>query len=102
MSMIEAMSAGLVPVVHTNESFKELIDSSPVGTVTDFADPPAAARTIRRELDGLSPESRRAAMAFANRFAWRTHAERTVGYYQQALATAERRWHAPFWRPRSA
>lgn len=102
MSMIEAMSAGLVPVVQANESFRELMSSSPVGALADFGDPPAAAQAIRAELDGLSIEARRAAIAFANRFSWRTHAERTLGYYQQALAHADRRWHAPFWRTRSA
>jgi alpha-1,3-mannosyltransferase len=102
MSMIEAMSAGLVPVVQPNPSFEELIGSSPVGVTVDFADPPAAARAIRAELAQLTLDRRRAAVAFANRFSWRTHAERTVSYYHQALAHADRRWHAPFWRPRSA
>lgn len=102
MSMIESMSAGLVPVVQPNESFEELMRASPVGSLVDFGDPPAAARAIRGELDRLNEDTRRAAMAFANRFSWRSHAERTLGYYEQALAHADRRWRAPFWRPRSA
>jgi alpha-1,3-mannosyltransferase len=85
MSMIEAMSVGLVPVVEANPSFRELLLSTDVGALTHFATPHVAAAATRRELDLLSDARRARAMRFAERFSWRAHAERTLDHYVTAL-----------------
>lgn len=86
MSMIEAMSVGLIPVVEGNGSFRELIGRSPVGCIAAFASPAQAAATVRRQLDSLKAEKRRAAITFAADYSWRAHAERTLEYYGEALS----------------
>lgn len=88
MSMIEAMSVGLVPVVEGNGSFKELVGKAPVGRIAHYGAPEMAARAIRAELDGLTPERRRSAINFAGGYSWRAHAERTLDHYRSALAQA--------------
>lgn len=47
IALIEAMSAGLVPVVHPNASFTDLAARHPGIALCDFADPAAAARAVR-------------------------------------------------------
>ncbi|MBC7768293.1 MAG: glycosyltransferase family 4 protein [Phycisphaerales bacterium] len=86
MSLIEAMSVGLVPVVEANASFRELIGRSPVGRTTRFAAPGEAAGVIRAELDALSPERRQDAARYASGYSWRAHAEQTIEHYRHALA----------------
>lgn len=85
MSLIEGMSAGLVPVVAANASFAELIASAPVGRTADFANPAAAAAAVRAERDGIDRRRREKATAFAQRFAWEGHAARTAALYRRAL-----------------
>ncbi len=82
MSLIEAMSVGLVPVVQPNAAFAELIGAARVGALTDFARPSVAARTIREQLDLLDNEQRREARAFSTRFSWSGHAKRTLRLYR--------------------
>jgi alpha-1,3-mannosyltransferase len=88
MSLIEAMSVGLAPVVHPNDAFLELLEASKCGSVTDFKHPDQASHAIRRELDGLDEKQRRQAIDFSARFSWRGHAERTLELYQRARREA--------------
>lgn len=84
MSMIEAMSAGLAPVVHANPSFVELVGASRIGAIVDYRDPSAASSAIRSALDSLTPAARNTASDFAARFSWRANAERTLAAYRDA------------------
>lgn len=84
MSLIEAMSVGLVPVVQPNAAFAELIDAASVGALADFARPATAARAIRRQLDLLDDAQRKEARAFSTRFSWSGHAKRTLRLYRMA------------------
>ena len=90
MSMIEAMGVGLVPVVHPNPSFAELVGEAGVGRCADFADPPAAAAAIAEALARLGPGDRGRVRAFAERFSWRTAAARCVAEYRCLLAERRR------------
>jgi alpha-1,3-mannosyltransferase len=90
MSLIEAMSVGLVPVVQPNAAFAELIGAANVGALTDFARPNTAARAIRRQLDMLDPAQRREARAFSTRFSWSGHAKRTRRLYRMAARNSAR------------
>ena len=86
MSMIEAMGVGLVPVVHPNPSFAELVTEAGGGRTSDFTDPAAAAAAIAGTLAGIGPDDRRRARSFADRFSWHTAAARCVAEYRRLLA----------------
>ena len=64
MSLIEAMSVGLIPVVEGNPAFAEL-------------------------MDGADRSQRRRAIEFSELFSWGGHAERTLRLYRQAMAKRE-------------
>jgi alpha-1,3-mannosyltransferase len=84
MSMIEAMSVGLIPVVHANEAFVELVDAANCGALVDFTRPHAAASIIRKHLDQIDDAQRLHAAKFAERFSWSGHAEKTLALYREA------------------
>jgi alpha-1,3-mannosyltransferase len=84
MSLIEAMSVGLVPVVEANASFVELLDAAPCGACVDFSSPQMAARAMRRTLDALDEGARDAAIAHAARYSWSGHALATLDLYHRA------------------
>ncbi len=51
LSVVEAMAAGVVPVLNDIRAFRYFIDEGDNGFVTDFAQPERAAATIRRARD---------------------------------------------------
>jgi alpha-1,3-mannosyltransferase len=73
MSLIEAMSVGLIPVVEANPAFTELIDGAQCGAVTDFTRPALAARIMRHCLDNADWAQRNRTIAFSDEFSWRGH-----------------------------
>ncbi len=85
MSMLEGMSVGLVPVVHNNKSFEELVLQSGVGVLADFGNTDAAATTIAAYLPKVDQEMRAKAQEFARRFSWKGLVENTSKYYADAL-----------------
>ena len=83
---IEAMSAGLLPVLHPNEAFAALAESHPV-RLADFADPAAAAGALEAAFAALQedgPVLREALMKAARRYAWDEVAERYIEVYAAA------------------
>jgi alpha-1,3-mannosyltransferase len=86
MSLIEAMSIGLIPVVESNASFEELMARAPVGELTQFAYSASAATAIRRQIDMIDDERRSSAIEYSKRFSWEGHAERTLRLYLEARA----------------
>jgi alpha-1,3-mannosyltransferase len=84
MSMIEAMSVGLIPVVQPNLSFRTLVKNAGVGAIIDYSDPMAAAESIRLA-QTASPALRAKARTEASRYSWRGHAQRTLGLYAEQL-----------------
>ena len=83
--MLEGMSVGLVPVVHNNKSFEELVLQSGVGVLADFGNTDAAATTIAAYLPKVDQEMRAKAQEFARRFSWKGLVENTSKYYADAL-----------------
>ncbi len=83
MSLVEAMSVGLIPIVHKNASFQELIAAASVGTVTDFSDAGGAAKGMRAQIRSATGEDRERARRFAQTFAWPDLARRTVEAYHE-------------------
>lgn len=75
MSMLEAMSIGMVPYVHENESFRELVWKAKVGLSTNFALPEKAARDIAMKMKNASEDQRQIAQNFARGYSWPKLAE---------------------------
>ena len=86
MSMVEAMAVGLVPVVHANASFQELVGKAGVGKAIDFTDAAAAGSALADVLSGITADQRAQARAFADNYSWRKVAERCQEQYQELLA----------------
>ena len=92
LAVIEAMSAGCVPVLNRIPVFVRFIGEACAGALTSFADPAGAgaeiAATARRLLsDGSGAEAARAS-AYAARFGWPAVAGHWLTLYQQVLAEA--------------
>ena len=83
MSMLEAMSVGLIPFVQPNESFLELIEAGKVGSAIDFSSPGQAATLISEQMNDISMEDRQKARDFALQFSWEKLADDTVKAYRE-------------------
>lgn len=84
---IEAMSAGLTPVLSNIPPFRRLIDRSEIGfTITDTASLDASIDTLIRlheQGDRAYNERRSAAMAFSSQYAWSGVADRYLALYDK-------------------
>ena len=90
---IEAMSAGLMPVLHPNTAFADLAAKHGQVRLSDFSDPRKAADGIATgfaELERDCAGYRRAAIAAAAAYSWDQVAERYVDVYRAACG-ADRR-----------
>ena len=83
MSMLEAMSVGLIPFVQPNESFLELIAAGKVGSAVDFTNPGRAAAQISEQMNGVSMKDRQKARDFALQFSWEKLAKDTISVYRE-------------------
>lgn len=86
MSMLEASSVGLVPLVHRNKSFEELVEQSGVGLLADFNDPTAAADSVANYIPSIGSAQREKAQAFSRKFSWKSLVERTEKSYRGVRA----------------
>jgi len=81
MSMLEAMSVGLIPFVQPNESFRELIDAGQVGACVDFTQVQDAAEKIAALIPNIKPADRASAREYAAKFSWDELARNTMQDY---------------------
>ncbi|AWN49957.1 glycosyl transferase family 1 [Methylobacterium terrae] len=88
IALIEALSAGLVPVAHPNDAFAWLQGRHPSITLADFADPDAAAAAIRRAYDRLASSAILRGAEDLSEYRWSGVAARYVAVYEAALAEA--------------
>jgi alpha-1,3-mannosyltransferase len=86
MSMLEAMGAGLIPLVHNNAAFAELVEKSGVGVSTDFAKADEAAAVIQNFLSTLKAEMRERAQNFARLYSWPTLSQRIEEAYHRHVS----------------
>lgn len=73
LALIEAMSAGLLPIVHSNAAFEAFAGEHAGIRICDFADPEAAAAQIlscHGEAAGQLEEARRQAIETAGLYSW--------------------------------
>jgi len=84
---IEAMSAGLTPILSDIPPFRRLVDESGLGYLTTLEAAPAAAIAALLQLhaqgDSAYQTRRTAAMNFAQRYAWPQVADRYLALYEQ-------------------
>lgn len=88
LSMIEAMSAGLVPVVHPNTSFQSLARYHPLVRLADFSEPDLAAEAVLgswQQLIQAPSEARSGVMKSAARHSWPEAADRYAEFYRDVL-----------------
>ncbi|MGR9131344.1 glycosyltransferase family 4 protein [Rhizobium leguminosarum] len=82
---LEAMSAGLLPVLNANDAFATLAARHPVLMLADFTNPEAAATAIETAYEDLSrqPDVVRAGLLEAARgYSWDIVAERYIDLYR--------------------
>ncbi len=85
MSMLEAMSVGLIPFVYPNEAFSELIGLAKVGGTVRFDAPDVAAQSIAGMLTAVTPDQRKAAQDFAALYSWDELVKSSLESYADAL-----------------
>jgi len=90
---IEAMTAGLVPVLHPNVAYTDLAASHPEIRLCDFSDARLAADGLGSAYAMLSRDPagyRRAAIEAAAAYSWDRVADRYVDVYRAALGDSRR------------
>jgi len=88
---VEAMSAGLLPVLHENEAYRALAAQHPAIELADFSNPPAAAQAIEAAFAKLSAggdDLRRGLIGEVGRYSWEGVADRYIALYRRALPMA--------------
>jgi alpha-1,3-mannosyltransferase len=88
LAAVEALSAGLVPIVQNNAAFRSLQKRSNIVKLVDFAEPTKTAAVINGLFAALQPEHdsrRRAAFDVARSFAWPRVADLYLDLYRQIL-----------------
>ncbi|MDA0967536.1 MAG: glycosyltransferase family 4 protein [Proteobacteria bacterium] len=83
MSMLEAMSVGLIPFVQPNESFSDLVNQGNIGNCVDFTNSKKAASQINNGIEAITEEQRLAAQEFAAKFSWHELAQATIDSYKE-------------------
>lgn len=88
LAMVEAMSAGLLPVVHRNNAFSAFAKAHGSVSLADFSSPESAASAIEAEWRNLNanPDLRADTRRVASKFAWPQTAARYNNLYRMALA----------------
>jgi alpha-1,3-mannosyltransferase len=85
---VEAMSAGLLPVLHANAAFSDLAARHPDVVLADFSDVTAAARAVETAYDRLAAEGetlRAGLRAQTQAYGWNAVADHYCDVYRHAL-----------------
>lgn len=88
---VEAMSAGLMPLLHPNQAFRDLADKHGEVRLCDFDDAEAAAGAIQSAFFALASDVaayRASAMRAAQGYAWEHVADRYAGIYTEVLGVS--------------
>ncbi|QFY61714.1 glycosyltransferase family 4 protein [Rhizobium grahamii] len=86
---LEAMSAGLLPVLNANEAYKTLADRHEQISVTDFSDAATAADALDAAFERLhanAPAIRAQLLKEAGDYSWDVVADRYISVYEQLIA----------------
>lgn len=91
MTIIEGMSAGLVPIVSDIPSFEKIVSDSGIGLVTDFTDPAKLNESnhfIKESLESFEYLSS-ASREFSTKYSWERIERLFFHQYEKALGTEE-------------
>ena len=86
LSVIEGMSAGLVPILRPIPPFQRLVERTGSGLLVDMDDPFGAARQVRAFHEGAAEGGREGAIVGASGFGWTGVAARFAAEYREVLA----------------
>jgi alpha-1,3-mannosyltransferase len=88
LALIEAMSAGLIPVVHANDAFVALARKHPLIRNVDFADAAAAADAVRSAYNRLEHDVtlRQGVINASSEYGWDARSRLYDDLYLKALA----------------
>jgi alpha-1,3-mannosyltransferase len=89
LSVVEGMSAGLVPILRPIPPFKQIVERTGCGYLVDMDDPIAAALQVRKLHQEGNPARRVAAITAAARFSWTGVAARFAAEYRNLLSGGE-------------
>jgi alpha-1,3-mannosyltransferase len=93
LALVEALSAGLVPIASRIPSFETIVGEADVGHIVDFGDPERAADEMARAVREAAPrygDLRAQAMASAKRYGWQGAEERFRAAYEDILGIKRR------------
>jgi alpha-1,3-mannosyltransferase len=93
LALVEALSAGLVPIVNRIPSFEQIIAAADVGHLVDFSDTGRAAREIAAILEETGAqyaELRERAMTSVKRYGWQGVEQRFRSEYEEILGLKQR------------
>jgi alpha-1,3-mannosyltransferase len=89
LALLEAMAAGVIPVVNDIEAFREVITDGRNGFLVDYAQPVVAAQTLIQAMSLPNAEAMRAAaQSTAARFDWSQAVEKFEAVYEAALTSS--------------
>ncbi|WP_072395371.1 WecB/TagA/CpsF family glycosyltransferase [Hyphomicrobium sp. CS1GBMeth3] len=93
LALVEALSAGLVPIVSPIPSFKKIISDAGVGHIVDFSDPAQAADAMASAITASTSrydELRTKAMASVEPYGWQGTEQRFREAYEAILGIQRR------------
>ena len=93
LSAIEAMSAGLLPILSAIPPYRHLVASTGAGVIVNFDEPKAAVNIVLGAWQRFSADyqrSRQTTMEAAKRFDWQNSADAYTKMYHQALGHGHR------------
>ena len=93
LALVEALSAGLIPIVSPIPSFKKIVSEAGVGHIVDFSDPARAADAIAsaiKEGEGRYDELRIKAMRSVESYGWQETEQRIREAYNAVLGLERR------------
>ena len=90
-TVVEAMSAGLLPMVNRIKSFETILGDEPNGLISDFSDPARAAAeavAFMRRQEARFAETRAEVIAASDRYGWPGTERKFAAVYESILGTA--------------
>lgn len=88
LSVVEGMSAGLVPLLRPIPPFQRLVTRANLGLLVDMDDADKAAREVQAFHGNVTSQTRAATIRAANRFGWTNAASYFAREYQSVLKTS--------------
>lgn len=93
LTVVEALSAGLIPIVNRIPTFEKIVTAAEVGLVANFNTPEKAAREIVEFMQATSKQCcslRERAMSAGRRYAWQTVEKDFRAEYEDVLGLKKR------------